>query len=126
MTTTHGQKQKREAMTNTNKQVLIRINEELKKGKKHKAFVLLSDRIKDRAIKLLGKTIRRNKDDPMREVIMIGNHWKIQGEGHKRSGRPKTNWLIETAFQAWGKRKLYKYNISIMKQIGKENKAKEQ
>ena len=36
MTTTYGQKQKGEAMTNTNEQVLHKINEELKKGKKNR------------------------------------------------------------------------------------------
>ena len=59
MTTTYGQKHKGEAMTNTNEQVLHIINEELKKGNQHKTFVLLSDRIKETAIKLLGKTIRK-------------------------------------------------------------------
>ena len=57
---------------------------------------------------------------------MIGNHWNIPEEGDNRSGRPKTNWLIETAFQAWEKHKLYKCTIKHIKQIRIENKAKEE
>ena len=38
--------------------------------KKGNAFVKISTRLKDRAADLLGKTIRRNDDDPMKEATM--------------------------------------------------------
>ena len=43
----------------------------------------------------------------MREVIMAGDYWCIPQKGGSRAGRPSTNWLIETANQAWTKYRLH-------------------
>ena len=43
----------------------------------------------------------------MREVIMAGDYWCIPPKGGSRAGRPSTNWLIETANQAWKKYRLH-------------------
>ena len=51
--------------------------------------------------------MRKNPDDPMREVIMAGDYWCIPPKGGSRAGRPSTNWLIETANLAWIKYKLH-------------------
>ena len=43
----------------------------------------------------------------MSEVIMAGDTWNIPDKGDNGVGRPKVNWLIETARNAWRKHKLY-------------------
>ena len=67
----------------------------------------LSERIKERAIKILGDALRREGDDPMAEVIMRGEIWNIPRKGENRSGRPRVNWMIETGRNAWRAHKLY-------------------
>ena len=61
----------------------------------------------------------------MREVIMAGDYWCIPRKGGSRSGRPSTNWLIETAGQAWKKYKLYdSNNLAKALQERKKNRKK--
>ena len=122
--TTFAQQQEGTEKTNTNEALIESINKELKKAKKGKEFIKISTRIKDRAIKLLGKTIRRNDDDPMKEVIMQGESWNIPEKGGNRVGRPNTNWLIETANQAWKKHEIYKHNRERIKRMGIINRNK--
>ena len=109
--TTFGQKQSGESMTNSNQELIRKLSEELSTRKKKRQFRKLSERIIDRAITLLGKVIRKNPEDPMHEVIMAGDTWNIPEEGGNRTGRPCTNWLIETAQQAWRKHNLYEQMI---------------
>ena len=111
--TTYGQMEDGEEITNANEQLIIELNK-IASSRKRKTihstrppFEKLSTRIKNRAIKLLGKSIRANPDNPMSEVIMAGDIWNIPDKGDNRVGRPKVNWLIETAKNAWGKHKLY-------------------
>ena len=82
---------------------------------------MISERIILRAVSLLGKTIRRNPEDPMREVIMAGETWNIPAKGSNRVGAPSTNWLIETAMQAWDRFELFKPE-SIQEELDKINK----
>ena len=116
--TTYGQQQEGQERTITNEALIEKINTELKRVKKGKEFKKIRTRIKERAIKLLGKTIRRNDDDPMREVIMQGNTWNIPDKGDNKVGRPPTSWLIETANLAWEQKEskeIFKYNIEKTK-----------
>ena len=53
--TTFGQKQSGEEMTTTNEDLLQRLSKELSKGKHKNKFETISDRIKTRAVTLLGK-----------------------------------------------------------------------
>ena len=70
ITTTFGQIQKGEERTHTNQHVIDQINQEMSSAKEHKPFVKISDRIKDKAIKLLGEAIRKSEDDPIAEVMI--------------------------------------------------------
>ena len=111
--TTYGQMQEGEEATNTNEKLIQELNK-VAASRKRKTihstrppFEKLSTRIKDRAIKLLAKAIRSNPENPMAEVIMAGDIWNIPEKGDNRVGRPKVNWLIETAKNALRKHKLY-------------------
>ena len=53
------------------------------------------------ATTLPGQGIRRHPENPIREVTMAGSYWVIPEEGGIRVGRFSTNWLLETATQAW-------------------------
>ena len=123
--TTFGQQSEGKERTNTNELLIEKINIELTKVKKGKEFIKISTRIKERAIKLLGKTIRRNDDDPIKEVIMNGDTWNIPQKGDNRVGRPATNWLIETANLAWDKHEIYKHNLERIKRLGIIHRNKE-
>ena len=105
--TTFGQMQDGEARTNSNLKLMEAISKELSTKKKQREFTALSDRIIDRAIRLLGRTIRMNPDEPIHEVVMQGDTWVIPQKGGNRVGHPCTNWLIETARHAWRKHNLY-------------------
>ena len=111
--TTFGQMEGGEDRTNTNENLIIELNK-IASSKRRKSmestkppFQKLSDRIKNRAITLLGKAIRANPDNPMSEVIRAGDIWNTPGKGDNRVGRPKVNWRIETAKNAWRKHRLY-------------------
>ena len=54
----------------------------------------------------------------MKEVIMQGETWNIPEKGDNRAGRPATNWLIETANNAWEKHEIYKHNIGRINRKG--------
>ena len=66
----------------------------------------------------MGETVRRNEDDPMKEVIMNGDTWNIPVKGENRVGHPSTNWPIETANQAWIKHQIDKHNHEQIKIMG--------
>ena len=119
--TTFGQQVAGQERTHTNATVIGQLNKELSTKKKKGKFKLISERIIIRAVSLLGKTTRRNPEDPMREVIMAGETWNIPAKGSNRVGAPSTNWLIETAMQAWDRFELFKPD-SINQELDKQNK----
>ena len=93
--TTFGHMEEGEDRTNTNEQLIIELNKIAASRKrktidsKRPPFQKLSDRIKNRAITLLGKAIRANPDDPMSEVIMAGDIWNIPEKRGKQSRQTK-------------------------------------
>ena len=119
--TTYGQQEAGQERTNTNATIIGLTNKALSTKKKKANFRLISERIIERATTLLGKTIRRNPEDPMREVIMAGETWNIPQKGHNRVGAPSTNWLIETAMQAWERHELFN-PASLTEQMDNINK----
>ena len=52
---------------------------------------------------------------------MAGESWNIPQKGYDRVGAPSTNWLIETAMQAWERQELFDPD-SINKQLDSLNK----
>ena len=102
---------KGEARTNTNAQLIREINEILITEKSKKEFQTTTQRIEERAIKLLGKAIRKAKTEPEAEALMheTEDTWNIPmpKTGLMRNGKPRINWAIETANKAWWKHKMY-------------------
>ena len=106
--TTYGQMQAGEDRTNTNQKVLEQTEQILNIKINGKRFQMISERIKDRAMKLLGRSLRKPQGDPVAEV-MIGasDTWNLPMPGELRKYRPRCNWAIETAKNAWRKFQLY-------------------
>ena len=108
ITTTFGQMQNGEERTNTNQFVIDQINKEMCGLKEHKPFVKISDRIKDKAIKLLGEAIRKTEEDPVAEVMLTDSgRWNLPMPGSPRKYRPRCSWSIETTKNAWNKYRLH-------------------
>ena len=97
--------------TNSNQEIVNLVEIELNKGKRERRFLKISDRIKERAVKLLEKAIRRAKSDPtdpLAEALMeTPQMWNLPEIGENRVGGPRTNWAFKTAGIAWDKCKLY-------------------
>ena len=119
MTTTFGQHQAGEEMANANQAVVAAVNRVFKnylfcKGKDQRKvnFELISERIKIRAKEKLGSTIRKNPTDPMFQVLLGLNPTSEEPRNLPtppglNPWRPKVNWIIETASQAWIDHKLH-------------------
>ena len=72
----------------------------------------ISTRIEKRAVNTLGEFLRTLKIEPVNEVIR-GNEdlWKLPCKEYHikcREGKPRANWLIDTATLAWEEHKLWK------------------
>ena len=95
-------------MTNTNKELMNQVNKELSTGKRKKEL----------------KTIRRDAEDPMlASLLKTPYSWNLPGPGTEhanRVGKPKTNWIYETAKTAWDKFEIHK----IVDQEIEEGKGK--
>ena len=63
-------------------------------------------------MKQLGKALRQPSTEPVNEVIRgLEEMWKLPCQVYHiscRGGRPRINWILETARQAWDKFKLWK------------------
>ena len=63
-------------------------------------------------MKHLGKALRQPSTEPVNEVVRgLGELWKLPYQAYHiscRGGRPRLNWTMETATQAWDKFKLWK------------------
>ena len=106
--TTYGQMQTGEERTNTNNYVIEQINQEMNSSKEAKPFVKISERITNKAIRILGDALRRTEEDPVAEVMIGDSHtWNLPMPGQLRKYRPRCSWAIETATNAWTKHKLY-------------------
>ena len=93
-------------------------NTQRTEGKKE--IRLISERLIERAMTKLGKSLRADGKEPVNEVIRGCETalWKLPCQTYHiscRGGRPRINWLIETATSAWDKHKLWKH-------IGGKNK----
>ena len=110
MKTTYGQMQEGNARTNSNEEIIKMLSNYLSTENTKKIFKPVSERIKERAIKLLGRVLRQTKDEPEAEIL-IGDSdtWNIPlpKSGEMRDGRPRVNWAIETAKSAWLRHKMY-------------------
>ena len=108
--TTYGQMTEGETRTNTNEDIMKQLSEYLSTPKTKKIFKPVSQRIKERAVALLGKVLRKARDEPEAEIL-IGDSdtWNIPipKTGEMRDGRPRVNWAIETAKNAWIQHKMY-------------------
>ena len=62
-------------------------------------------------MKQLGKALRKPSTEPVNEVIRgTEDLWKLPCQVYHiscRGGRPRINWILETATQAWDKFKLW-------------------
>ena len=83
-----------------------------KEDPKIKEIKLISERLVERAMKQLGKALRKPSTEPVNEVIRgTEDLWKLPCQVYHiscRGGRPRINWILETATQAWDKFKLWK------------------
>ena len=84
---------------NTNARLMTLVNKELRRSEEGKQFITVKERIKRESIELLGDIIRRAKDDPIRQVLLLEDELNLPGRN--RVGRPKSNWAILNMERAW-------------------------
>ena len=113
-------------------------NKAVSKGGKRKTWseenILPSRRLKKKAVALFGEVLRRGDSDIMKQVVLMHEGGaKLNLPGVNRVGRPKYNWLIETAREAWNLWQLgsndefdYKSESSARRLIEKANEAQEE
>lgn len=109
-TTTYGQMQQREQKTNTNVAQLKAVNNELKNNKKLTQFKAISTRLQEKSHAMLGEILRRPEKDPVRETLISGTAWNLLVIC--RVGRPRVNWIIETAKSIWDTSQIYKLTVN--------------
>ena len=68
-------------------------------------FKPISTRIKEKRNAIFGEILRRPENDPVRETILKGEMWNLPEI--QRVGRPRVNWIIETAKNVWAERELF-------------------
>ena len=108
--TTYGQMKEGKARTNTNEDIMKTLSEYLSTPKAKKIFKPISQSIRERAIALLGKVLRKARYEPEAESLLRDNEtWNIPlpKTGEMRDGRPRVNWAIETAKNAWLQHMMY-------------------
>ena len=111
MKTTFAQLKEGNERSNSNEYIKQQISEILSTETSRKIFKPMSKRIEDRAIALLGKVLRKERDEPAAEVLSgDSNTWNIPRpkEGEVRDGKPRVNWAIETAKAACIKHEVYR------------------
>ena len=78
---------------NTNAKLMMLVNKELKRADGDSTrFINIGDRLKRESAKLLGDIIRRDENDPIRQVTLTGDELNLQQTN--RVGRPRVNWSI--------------------------------
>ena len=92
---------------NTNAKLMLSVNEELKRHEAgRKPFLPVGERVRSEAIKMLGDTIRRPKNDPIRAVTMSDDELDLPEKN--RIGRPRINWAILNMTMVWNKPEIIK------------------